>query len=68
MIRLEPTAWDNTADFKKVVAQTTAKFRLARQEDQPVRLWLLTEASGMGSDAIAGGRRLRRPGTIQRWL
>jgi len=47
MTRLEPNAWDDTADFRQVVAQTAARFRLDRQDGQPVRLWILTEASGM---------------------
>jgi hypothetical protein len=45
--RLYPNAWDDPQEFLSGVKGMAERFRLDRQLDQPVRLFLLCEAAGM---------------------
>jgi hypothetical protein len=45
--RHEAPTWADPADFLGDVLADARRFRLDRQEGQPVRLWLLCEAAGM---------------------
>jgi hypothetical protein len=45
--RYEAKRWADPADFLADVRGDAQRFRLDRQDGQPVRLWILCEASGM---------------------
>lgn len=45
--RYEPPSWPNPASFLADVRDDAQRFRLDRQDGQPVRLWVLCEAGGM---------------------
>lgn len=45
--RYEPPAWDGPEAFLRDARERAERFRLDRQQGQPVRLWLACEASGM---------------------
>jgi hypothetical protein len=45
--RYEAPTWADPADFLEDVRGDARRFRLDRQQGQPVRLWLLCEAAGM---------------------
>jgi len=46
--RYEPASWADPASFLADVLADAKRFRLDRQDGQPVRLWTLCEAGGMG--------------------
>jgi len=46
--RYESASWADTASFLADVLTDAQRFRLDRQDGQPVRLWTLCEAGGMG--------------------
>jgi hypothetical protein len=46
--RYEPASWADPASFLADVLTDAQRFRLDRQDGQPVRLWTLCEAGGMG--------------------
>ncbi len=46
--RYEPASWADPASFLADVRADAQRFRLDRQDGQPVRLWVLCEAGGMG--------------------
>jgi len=45
--RYEPASWADPASFLADVMTDAQRFRLDRQDGQPVRLWVLCEAGGM---------------------
>lgn len=45
--RYEPASWADPASFLSDVRADAQRFRLDRQDGQPVRLWVLCEAGGM---------------------
>ena len=45
--RLAPNSWTGPEQFRKTFAAEAARFRLDRQDGQPVKLWVLCEAAGM---------------------
>jgi len=46
--RYEPASWADPASFLADMLTDAQRFRLDRQNGQPVRLWVLCEAGGMG--------------------
>ena len=46
--RYQSASWADTASFLADVLTDAQRFRLDRQNGQPVRLWVLCEAGGMG--------------------